>query len=74
MTVRDCIKEYENLGEKVFGHPRPPGLATILTPWHKFDANNLKEAIRDVTIRHGEKMEDERNEVLYPSHEDLCKT
>jgi len=74
MTVHDCIREYEKLGEKIFGHPRPPGPATALTPWHKFDANNLKEAILDVTRRHGEKKEDENSEVLYRSREDLCKT
>lgn len=72
MTVCDCIKEYEELGEKVFGHPRPPGLATILT--HKFDADDLKKAICDVTKRHGDTTEDEDSEVQYPSHDDLCKT
>jgi hypothetical protein len=72
MTVADCIKEYEQLGEKVFGHPRPPGVASIVT--HKFDADDLKKAISEVTTRHGERMEDENSEVQFPSHEDLCKT
>jgi hypothetical protein len=72
MTVCDCIKEYEELGEKVFGHPRLPGFATFLT--HKFDADDLKKAICGVTKRHGDATEDEDNEVQYPSHEDLCKT
>jgi hypothetical protein len=72
MTVCDCIKEYKELGEKVFGHPRPPGVASIVTL--KFDADDLKKAIRDVAKRHGETMEDEYSEVQYLSHEDLCKT
>jgi len=79
MTVGDCIKEYEEMGEKIFGHPRPPGPATVLMPWHKFDADNLKRAITNVMDRHNEdgatkKRADGTDIVPFPSHPDLCKT
>ncbi len=74
MTVHDCIEEYKKMGRRVFGDPRPPGLGPIPTPWHKFDATDLEKVIQKVTECHGEKIEQTEDGVLYPSHEDLCKT
>lgn len=74
MSVYDCIREYENMGKKVFGNPRPPGIGPIPTPWHKFDATNLEKVIREVTIRHAERVEEADGNAMYPSHDDLCKT
>ena len=71
MSVHDCIIEYEKMGRRVFGNPRPPGIGPIPTPWHKFDADSLEKVIGNVISRHGEEPGDE---VRYPSHEDLCKT
>jgi hypothetical protein len=73
MTVNDCIKEYKNMGSRVFGHPRLP-LGPVLTPWHKFNAGDLEKVIHDVTRHHSETADEIEGGVQYPSHEDLCKT
>ena len=51
MSVDECLQEYESLGGKVFGRPRPIPNKGIL--WPKFDHKNLEEAIRDVTSKYG---------------------
>ena len=50
MTVHDCIKEYEILGDKIFGHPRPCSWFGIL--WPKYSSGRLRKVINDVTARH----------------------
>lgn len=70
MTVDDCITEYESLGQKIFGNPRPFAYGAVL--WHKFDHRVLKEVIRSVAERHGENSEE--FELTFPSDEDLCRT
>lgn len=50
MTVHDCIKEYEILGDKIFGHPRPCSWFGIL--WPKYSSQNLKKVINEATGRH----------------------
>jgi hypothetical protein len=71
MTVHDCIKEYKEMGERVFGHPRPPGLGPIPTPWYKFDARNLASVIHDVSQHYGEVS---NGDTQYRAPEELCKT
>lgn len=68
MTVDDCIKEYQTLGAKVFGHPRPLAKGAIL--WHKFDYRTLEAVIKDVTQRYSEPGEFGGN---YAMNEDVCK-
>ena len=51
MPIDECIKEYEDLGQMVFGRPRPPILNRIQP---KFDHKNLTDAIDGVCSRHGE--------------------
>ena len=68
MTVDDCIKEYETLGAKVFGKPRPLAKGGIL--WHKFDCRTLEDAIMDVTHRHSEPGDFGG---FYAMHEDVCR-
>ena len=68
MSVDDCIKEYETLGAKVFGKPRPLAKGAIL--WHKFDYRSLEAAIKDVTQRYSE-LGDFGGR--YPMNEDVCK-
>lgn len=53
MSVNDCIEEYEALGEKIFGHPRPIPNGAVL--WHKFDYRILEQVIKDVTARYSER-------------------
>ena len=50
MTVHDCIKEYEILGDKIFGHPRPCSWFGILRP--KYSSGTLKRVINEATARH----------------------
>ena len=50
MTVHDCIKEYEILGDKIFGHPRPCSWFGIL--WPKYSSGSLKRVINEATARH----------------------
>lgn len=74
MSVHDCISEYKNMGRKVFGNPRPPGIGPIPPLWHKFDADSLEKVIGNVISRHGERLDESGSKVRYPSHDDLCKT
>ena len=54
MTVNDCIAEFQDLGEKVFGHPRLalPGLTAIM-PRDKYDHIELEKAIKDIVRKQG---------------------
>lgn len=75
MTVLDCILEYKNLGEEIFGKPRfwtelhfPIGIHRT-----KYDANNLKRVFEDVTKRRIE----ETGQILpatFPSERYMCRT
>jgi hypothetical protein len=70
MSVEDCIKEYKDLGSKVFGHPRPfPNKGVV---WHKFDSKKLHAVIEEVVQQHHTKTNQIRH--TYPSHEDFCQT
>ena len=33
MTVEECIQAYENLADRVFGHPRHLHIRKVSTPW-----------------------------------------
>ena len=71
MNVDDCIKEYENLGDKVFGHPRPTAFGL---PWPKFDSKILENVIQDVTRRHGEQVPyEDMNYSMERSDDDMCR-
>lgn len=70
MTVDDCIKEYETLGEEVFGNPRPPSMKGLL--WHKFDSKVLRRVIEEVTNRRAEI--NFNGQVTYPCPKNRCQT
>jgi len=71
MTVEDCIKEYKDLGGKIFGHPRLLPNKGIV--WHKFNSDKLHAVIEDVVQRNHTKIINQIRH-MYPSDEDLCKT
>ena len=49
MTVEDCITEYEELGDKVFGRSRWCHFRSPLwLPRVKYDHNVLKQVVKDV--------------------------
>ncbi len=50
MTVHDCVKEYEILGDRIFGHPRPCSWFGIL--WPKYSSECLKKVINEAAGRH----------------------
>ena len=50
MSVDECLQEYESLGGKVFGHPRPIPARGLL--WPKYDHKRLETAIRTVTSKY----------------------
>lgn len=70
MSVDDCMKEYETLGQEVFGNPRPPSMKGLL--WHKFDSKILRRVIEDVTSRQAEIQPN--GQVTYPCPRNRCQT
>ncbi|KAF7948672.1 hypothetical protein EAE96_007867 [Botrytis aclada] len=74
MNSDDCIQEYENLGEKIFGQPRKLSMRGPI-PWNreKYDHRKLEESIKDVVKRRDWK-EDQIADSMYPSNKDRCRT
>lgn len=76
MTVLDCIYEYKNLGEKVFGNPR--FFSTLrfgLGDRTKYKASRLADLFKDVTARRSEYLKDTDPSVAFlPSRRGLCQT
>ncbi|KAF7853605.1 uncharacterized protein EAF02_011910 [Botrytis sinoallii] len=74
MNSDDCIQEYENLGEKIFGQPRKLSMRGPI-PWNreKYDHRKLEESIKDVLKRRDWK-EDQIADSIYPSNKDRCRT
>ena len=75
MTVLDCIKEYESLGETIFEKPR--FFFTLrfgLGNRTKYDAMRAKKAFQDLTDRRNEKICETRIRTIFPSQRGLCRT
>lgn len=52
MSIDDCITEYENLGPKVFAHPRRFHFRSpLFWPREKYDHRSLEKAIKEVIKR-----------------------
>ena len=73
MTVDECIEAYENLADRVFGHPRhfhirkPPWI-----PRDKYDHRLLEGVIKDIVQQRSP-----RNSFSTPfqqRNEDMCRT
>lgn len=62
MNVEECLTEYRNLGESVFGHPRPLAFGAMLM--HKYSSKNLEAVIQDVTRRRSEPCEFETDNAM----------
>jgi len=76
MPVSDCLREYETLGGKVFGKPRPiHQLNTLVIRREKYSAKTLQAVFRDVTSRRGERLAGEHpRPIQFPSKAGLCGT
>lgn len=74
MSIDDCIQEYENLGEQIFGHPRKFSMRGPI-PWNqeKYDHRKLERVIKDVIKRRHWK-EDQVADSAYPSNPQRCRT
>ncbi|TGO46071.1 hypothetical protein BOTNAR_0616g00060 [Botryotinia narcissicola] len=74
MNSDDCIQEYENLGENIFGQPRKLSMRGPI-PWNreKYDHRKLEQSIKDVVKRRDWK-EDQIADSMYPSNKDRCRT
>ena len=45
MTVRECLMEYKNLGNLMFGHRR-------LLHYYRYSHKKLEASIKDVVVQH----------------------
>ncbi|KAF2471780.1 FabD/lysophospholipase-like protein [Lindgomyces ingoldianus] len=75
MTVQDCLYEYKEMGNKIFGKPRlvsQPNTGIISRP--KYSASALEEVFKDVTARRCEHVDQRIKEVTFPSMPGLCNT
>ena len=73
MSVYDCLREYENMSDQIFGKPRLLSQRTIGTPWHKYSAEAMENAIKEVAARRCERSQ-RINDVHFPSSPSMCKT
>ena len=75
MTVLDCIDEYENLGEKVFGKPRMFfTMRFLLGDRTKYKGTRLQQVFEDVSARRNEYLVEPDRSITFPSGRGLCKT
>lgn len=52
MTVKDCLHEYEQMSNRIFGNPRILSQRnTYILPWTKYSAAAMAKAFQDVTAR-----------------------
>ncbi|KAK7180469.1 phosphorylase superfamily protein [Paraphaeosphaeria sporulosa] len=52
MTVKDCLCEYENMSNQIFGRPRLLSQRNALIPgWTKYSASRMEKAFKKVTTR-----------------------
>jgi len=74
MTIDDCIDEYANMGERIFGNPRTFSLRGPI-PWtrEKYDEKKLEAVIKDVVKRRHWNV-DRVEDSMYPSTPDRCRT
>jgi hypothetical protein len=74
MTIDDCILEYANMGQRIFGNPRRFSMRGPF-PWNreKYDHKKLKAAVKDVIRRHNWKL-DQVGDTAYQSDPDRCRT
>ena len=55
MTVKDCLAEYRDMSNLIFGNPRWISQRNIgIVPWYKYDAQAMSAAFEKVTNRRGE--------------------
>ena len=76
MTVPDCLFEYRQLGQEVFGKPRKVSTLKFgLGVRYKYKAARLENVFKDVTKRRNEQPgPTETGKITFPSGRGLCAT
>jgi hypothetical protein len=74
MSIDDCIDEYAQMGDRIFGKPRLFSMRGPI-PWaqEKYDYRKLEAAIKDVISRRDRKP-DQFSDSMYPSIPERCRT
>ena len=56
MTVQDCLQEYKNMSQVIFGNPRWISQRNIgIVRWPKYSAKAMEKAFKEVTERREER-------------------
>ena len=75
MNIDDCIREYERLGAKVFGHSRTFHLRSPLWwPRDKYDHKTLEDVVKDVVTRRVPKVPEFPGGENFAFDENRCRT
>lgn len=76
MTVLDCLEEYEKMGQKVFGYPRPlRALNTAgLVNRPKYKASKLRDVFTEVARKRSEHENETALAPTFASREAVCQT
>ena len=75
MNIDDCIREYESLGAKVFGHSRMFHLRSPLWwPRDKYNHKTLEDVVKDVVKRRVPKVAEFPGGRNFAFDENRCRT
>ena len=75
MTVPDCMQEYTDLAEKVFGQPRHfSTLRFLIGNRAKYKTTKLENVLKNVTERRTERRISDVRKIMLQSGRGLCKT
>ncbi|CAI6335461.1 unnamed protein product [Periconia digitata] len=73
MSVLDCLGEYERMGNRVFGKPRPLSRRDIVGgQWCRYSTEDMKSVLKDVIARRSERAQ-RINDTQLPSNPTMCK-
>ncbi|MCJ1385543.1 hypothetical protein MMC17_008666 [Xylographa soralifera] len=73
MPIDQCLREYMNMSQIVFGRPRQRLLHTYALPRFKYDSRNLTRCVQGLVEQYGGRHQS-GNGASFASGEDLCKT
>ncbi|KAK8055780.1 hypothetical protein PG993_001007 [Apiospora rasikravindrae] len=74
MTVEDCMREYENMGTEIFGHPRMLHAVNVpIITRTRFSTRRLTEAFEQVIRRRLEATEEFTSSVAFQTYTGTCR-
>ncbi|KAJ9629468.1 hypothetical protein H2203_001842 [Taxawa tesnikishii (nom. ined.)] len=75
LGVDECIEEYENLGQEVFGHPRLFSIrGRLLSLQEKYDEKRLQRVVNDLVLRRLSDAQLNMGASNFSSASSLCRT